>query len=130
MQARSVVLLEEIRLPEFDKNRVVLRQRALIFDNKDCQYDIILGTDFLAQTGIKIDYETGTMSWFDNTLPMRPPHGLDTSEFVAMEDHYCLQLEDELLGEHWLDCFATSILDAKYEWTDITKVVNDLEHLN
>ena len=130
LQTRSIVLLEGLRLPEFDKNRSVSRQRALIFDNRDCKYDIILGTDFLSKTGIKIDYDEGTMSWYDNVLPMRPPHGLESSEFIAMEDHYCLQLEDELLGEQWLDCFATEIFDAKYEWTDISTVVNNLKHLD
>ena len=47
-----------------------------------------------------------------------------------MEDQYFVQLEDKLFGEDWLQCFATEILDAKYDNTDVTDVVNKLEHLS
>ena len=30
----------------------------------------------------------------------------------------------------WLSCYATDILDAKYEWTDVAKVVHQQTHLN
>ena len=32
-----------------------------------------------------------------------------------MADLYHIQTEDEILGEYWLECFETEILDAKYE---------------
>ena len=35
-----------------------------------------------------------------------------------------------LFGEDWLDCYAKEILDAQYEWTDVTDVVNKLTNLN
>jgi hypothetical protein len=41
-----------------------------------------------------------------------------------------IQVKDELFGEDWLKCFATEILDAKYERTDVVQVVNGLTHLN
>ena len=47
-----------------------------------------------------------------------------------MEDMFFIQTEDELFGEDWLNCFATEILDAQYEWTDAADVVNKLTHLN
>ena len=34
-----------------------------------------------------------------------------------MEDMYQIQLEDELLGVDWLQCFATHTLDTKYKFT-------------
>ena len=128
--AHSVVTLRDIRLPEFDKNRHVDQQRALIFDNDKCKYDVIFGTNFLSKVGIKLDYETGEMTWFDNVLPMRPSTGLTSTDFAVMEDHYHIQLEDDLLGDDWLDCYATEILDAKYEWTNIENIVKGLEHLS
>ena len=70
------------------------------------------------------------MEWYDNILPMRPRSGLTSVDFDAMEDQYFIQLEDELLGEDWLESFATEILDAKYEFTDVRDVVNGLTHLN
>ena len=39
-----------------------------------------------------------------------------------MEDQYNIQVEDELFGEDWLQCFATEILDAKYEFTKVKDV--------
>ena len=126
---QSVITMRDVRLPEFDKNRRVGQQKALIFDNDNCKYDIIFGTDFLSKTGIKLDYETGQMKWFDNVLPMRPSHGLRSSDFNDMEEQYYIQLEDEILGEDWLQCYATEILDAKYEWTDVKDVVKGLTHL-
>ena len=53
-----------------------------------------------------------------------------TSVFGTMEDMFFIQTEDELLGEHWLHCYATKILDAKYKWTDVSDVVDNLTHLN
>ncbi len=47
-----------------------------------------------------------------------------------MEDMFHIQVEDELFGEDWLECFATEVLDAKYERTDVVDVVKGLTHLN
>jgi hypothetical protein len=41
-----------------------------------------------------------------------------------------IQVKDEIFGEDWLECFATEILDAKYDKTDGAKVVKGLTHLN
>ncbi len=59
-----------------------------------------------------------------------PPGGLDSKEFDAMEDMFQIQVEEEIFGEDWLECFATEILDAKYEQTDVAEVVKGLSHLN
>jgi hypothetical protein len=47
-----------------------------------------------------------------------------------MEDMFHIQVKDKLLGEDWLECFATEILDAKYERTDVVEVVKGLTNLN
>ena len=130
LSASQMVTLRDVRLPEFDKNRHIEQQRALIFDNDKCKYDLILGTNFLSKVGIKLDYNTGNMEWYDSILPMRPRKGLTSTDFDDMEDQYFIQLEDEILGEDWLDSFATEILDAKYEFTDVATVVNDMQHLD
>ena len=70
------------------------------------------------------------MEWFDCSMPLHPPGGLDAKEFDAMEDMFFIQTEDELFGEDQLDCYAIEILDAQYEWTDVTDVVNKLTHLS
>jgi hypothetical protein len=47
-----------------------------------------------------------------------------------MKFMFHIQVEDEIFGEDWLECFATEILDAKYEKTDVFEVVKGLAHLN
>ncbi len=47
-----------------------------------------------------------------------------------MEDMFHIQVKDEIFGVDWLECFATEILDAKYEKTDVAEVVKGLTHLN
>ena len=47
-----------------------------------------------------------------------------------MEDQYLIKNEDELFGEDWLQSFATEILDAKYDLTEVKDVINKLDHLN
>jgi hypothetical protein len=63
-------------------------------------------------------------------LPLRDPKGLLPGDFKDMEDSLCVQSEDELLGEDWLDSFVTEIPDTKYGKTDIKDVANDQKHLS
>jgi hypothetical protein len=58
----------------------------LVFDNDKIKYDIILGINCLSKAGIKLNYSTGAMEWFDYSIPLYPPGGLDSNEFDAMED--------------------------------------------
>jgi hypothetical protein len=101
-----------------------------VFDNDKVKYDIILGTNFLSKAGIKLNYTEENMEWFGCSIPLCPPGGLDLKEFNAMEDMIHIQVEDEIFGEDWLECFASEILDAKYERADVAEVVKGLTHLN
>ncbi len=47
-----------------------------------------------------------------------------------MEDMFHIQVKDKLFSEDWLEYFATEILDAKNERTDVVEVVNRLNPLN
>ncbi len=42
----EIVILRNPRLPEFNKNRNVDQQKALVFQSETCKYDVILGADF------------------------------------------------------------------------------------
>ncbi len=70
------------------------------------------------------------MEWFDCSIPLKPLGGSDSTEFDAMQDVFHIQVEDKLFGEDLLKCFATEILGAKYEMTDVTEIVIGLTHLN
>ncbi len=130
LKTQEVVMMRDLRLPEFDKNRHINQQKVLVFDNDNVKYDIILGTKVLSKTGIKLNYSEGNMELFDCSIPLCPPRGLDSKEFDAMEDMFHIQVEDKIFGEDLLECFATEILDAKYEKTDVAEVVKGLTHLN
>ena len=56
LHVSDMVVLRDVRLPEFDKNRKIESHRALIFD-QPCWYDMILGIDFLRKVGIDIGYK-------------------------------------------------------------------------
>jgi len=129
IQAQEVVTLRDLRLLEFDKNRHISHQKALVFDNDKVKNDVILGTNFLLKTGIKLNYSEGRMEWFDCFIPLRPPGGLDSKDFDTIEDMFLIPPEEELFGKDWLSCYATDILDAKYEWTDVADVIDKLTHL-
>ena len=70
------------------------------------------------------------MEWYESSLPMRPAYGLDSCNFDTMADMYHIQVEDDIQVKGWLECFATEILDAKYEWTDVTDVVQHMDHIS
>jgi hypothetical protein len=130
LKMQKVITMRNLRLPEFDKNRHINQQKVLVFDNDNVKYNIILGTNFLSKNGIKLNYSEGNMEWFDCSIPLCPPGGLDSKEFNAMEDMFHIQVEDAIFGEDWLECFATEILNAKYEKTDVAEVMKGLTHLN
>ncbi len=69
--------MRNLRLPEFDKNRNVDQQKALVFQSETCKYGVILGADFLTKTGIDVKYSTGTMEWFDSELQLHNSHLLE-----------------------------------------------------
>jgi hypothetical protein len=62
--------MQDIRLPEFDKNMRINQQKVLVFENDNVEYNIILGTNFLSKTGIKLNYSEGNMEWFDCSIPL------------------------------------------------------------
>ncbi len=89
--------MRNLRLPEFDKNRNVDQQKALVFQSETCKYNVILGAGFLTKTGIGVKYSTGTMEWFDNESPMHNPHLVQNKEFEAIAEIIEIQQEEEFL---------------------------------
>jgi hypothetical protein len=127
-----MVVLCNLGLPELDNNRNVDQQKELIFDADSCRYDVILGADFLSKTGIDVKCSTGTTEWFDIMLPLRDTRYLQSKDFVAMAKTIEIQLEDDFFGLDWYDptCYASEILDSKYEKVLVDDVIDQLDHLN
>ena len=63
-------------------------------------------------------------------MPLQDPRGVAPKDFKEIEDSLYIQVEDEFLGEYWLNSYAATILDAKYEKADILEVVNNQKQLN
>jgi hypothetical protein len=97
LKTQEVVTMHKLRLPEFDKNRRINQQKVLAFVNDNINYIIILGTNFLFKTGIKLNFSEGNMEWFDCSISLCPPGGLDSKEFDAMEHMFYIQIKDVIL---------------------------------
>jgi hypothetical protein len=65
LKTQKVVMLQDLRLPEFDKNRCINQQKVFVFDNDNVKYDIILSTNLLSKTGFKSNCSEGNMEWLD-----------------------------------------------------------------
>jgi hypothetical protein len=82
------------------KNRCIDQQKVLVLGNNNVKYDSILSTNLLSKTGFKSNYSEGNMEWFfDYSIPLHPPGGLDSKKFDAMEDMFHIQVKDKLFGE-------------------------------
>jgi len=124
----EMVYMRDIRLPELEKNRSIEGSKVFIFD-KECRYDVFMGGVLLERAGIDLLYSKEIVDWLGNTIEMRDVRNFHPSDLDAMMEAYYLQEEEELLGDDFLDAFATPILDAKYEQVDVDDVADNQKHL-
>jgi len=102
LMSNQVVSLRDIRLPEFDSNRKIESKKCLIFD-QPCQYDMILGSDFLAQVKIDISYKNKCVSWFGNTIPLRNKRDLMRQDFDDLVECIESLIGEDDLGDDWME---------------------------
>jgi hypothetical protein len=98
---------------------------VLVFDNDNVKYDHP-GYKLSFQDWNKVELLRRKHGMVYCSIPLCPPGGLDLKEFDAMEDMFHIQVKDKIFGEDWLECFATEILDAKYDKTDVAEVMKGL----
>ena len=124
------VSLQNICLPELDKNILVNNQTSLVFDS-ECRYDVILGYDFIQKSGIDIKYSNVRVEWFGNTIPLREAPRVETYEedFKTFIDDYLSYMEDEKIVGYLYYEYAAYILDAKYEKVDVYGLAKEQSHL-
>ncbi len=58
-------MMQNKRLPEFDKTGASNLLLVLAFDNDNVNYNIIPSTNLLSKTGFKSNCSEGNMEWFD-----------------------------------------------------------------
>ncbi len=121
------IQMSGMRLPAFDKNRVISDHSFEVFD-ADCRYDVILGADFLEKVGMNLRYSDLTVEWLGNTIPMQT---LGKSVNAVEVEQYLNQMEIEEMGIDIDSYLSAPILEAKYDKWSIDEVIKDhCSHLN
>ena len=118
----GTVDVEGMRLPAFDKNRIINSHDFEVFD-ADCKYDVILGADFLSRIGMNLIYENLTIEWLGNIIPMET---LDkNTSAMSQVESYLAQMDDEEMGIDFDSYLSAPILDAKYDKVDIDATIEE-----
>ena len=113
------VVMREITLPEFDRNKRIDQQGAFVFDG-ECNYDVILGRDFLTNAGIDIRFQDNKIQWMNLTVEMKTTTGSDETITLSGQD----RLDDDGFVSS-----TTTILDAKYDGATPEEVAQKQTHL-
>ena len=130
------VRLEHINLPEFTPTRFI-DQADLRVTNYKSQFDIILGRDLLHKMKLSMNFDSGTMSCFDNEIPMKDIH--DIHDSIARR-----RLAEDLINntiEHQFtdvsfenddddELFAADIKSSDYHEVSIKDVTDKCTHLD
>ena len=119
-RSKKWVRLENLILPEFDCNKHIDFQQALMFDGK-IRYDIFFGWDFLQKIGLKMDFATDKMVWMQKTVAMKTRDKVNLVSTLATWFNH----EDD----NFVDDSFASIMDAKYGQVDTDTMVSNQKHL-
>ena len=124
MTTKGKVNVKSMRLPEFERNRIIEEHEFSTF-KAPCKYDMILGADYCAKVGFKLDYENLEIEWAGIKIPMNTT-GFTKGRLHAFIDHYHMQMEEEMFeGDLGEDSYASAILDAKYDPATPEQIVEE-----
>jgi hypothetical protein len=101
LKMHKVVMMQDLRLPKFDKNKTSASNLllVLVFDNDNVKYDVILSTTLPSKTRFKSTCSERNMEWVDYSIPLCPPGGLDSNKFNALECMFNIQVKDEIFDK-------------------------------
>ena len=122
-QFNQCVYLTDSHLPEFSCTMQIKSMAAYIF-NAPCKYNMIIGHNWLVPNKFDISFSTGTMNWFDQSIPIKPAL---TPEMFFLGNH------DDMTDNHLFDLYMTQnseILPVKYEEVSLDTVVAMQDHLS
>jgi Retroviral aspartyl protease len=105
-----------LTFPEFSKSLKYEELTCQVFDQADCNYDIILGRNFLIPAKLDLFYTDLTMRWHGRIVPMKvtnTPHSL----YIDFAD----DPSDEM--------FVADIQGHKYEWANLPELAASQDHL-
>jgi hypothetical protein len=84
LRTNRCVMMNDITLPEFDRNKKIERQGAFVFDGP-CNYDLILGCDFLETVGLTLNFESQQIRWLNRGIGMKTDIPVSMAEKLAQE---------------------------------------------
>ena len=132
----ETVRLRDCHLPEFSKTKTLHGKIAQVFDSP-CNYDVIMGRDWLHDIGMLIDFNDKKCVWMETELDMQPRNHFDSRLNVchALEFsnlHFCDQLLDaDEVDDDDFDSYADSfIAEAKYGEVTPREVADKQKHLS
>ena len=117
------VRLRDLHLPEFDRTKKMYGVQAHIFD-APCNYDIILGRDFLSEIGLKMDFGTKQVKWMETEINMKP------RGYWNDQDNFFQSITDDDFDDLDYNNEEAYILDAKYEKISAKEVADQQQHLS
>ena len=106
----GTLTLKGMRLPGFDRNRVIKEHKFKTF-SAPCKYDLILRADFLKKMGIKLDYKKLGIEWVGIKWPMNTII-FTKGHLHAFVDNYHMQMEEKTFVDNFdvIDSYAFNFL--------------------
>ena len=123
-----VVALENICVPEMDKNKTIVKQMAYIFKG-ECAYDVILGRDFLKNAEMILDFKNCVIEWLDCRLPMVTHKDRLDAGLQAIEDALLIQEDEEMEIDMLSDLYVTALKERKYDAVNTDEMCQQLQYL-
>jgi len=129
-EIKTYIELKDIVLPEFSCTCKIENAKAYVIDSRHCNYDIIIGRDFMRNNKIDISFKTSTVSWLDNHIVMKPNQfwnqKINWYHLLIDNDH-----QNDLFSENYIIHHQpTEIKHSKYEATSPEEVIKLQKHLN
>ena len=133
-QTTSEGHVDRVKLPQFSTKRSFGADFHLFQPGKGCRYDVIIGQDLLQELGIDILNSSKSFHWDGIEVPMVPRGHWDKKNIRRFwKQHENSDADDEtalVLSRRIEETYAMKkILAAKYEPINLTKVVDEQEHL-
>jgi hypothetical protein len=125
------VLIEDMTLPEFSSNTCIPGPiRAIIMDNVESSYDIIISMDLMQTLGIDIHNSSKTVVWGQLQVHFKPRDYFSSNLFQTALQDQMVGSFDELDADDELGYKSKTIKRWLYEQHDPHHVANQQLHLS
>jgi Retroviral aspartyl protease./Reverse transcriptase (RNA-dependent DNA polymerase). len=131
-EIKTYVELENIILPEFSHSYKIEQAIAYVVESEYCNYDLIIGRDFLRKNKFRLSFEDNIVSWLlDEQIKMKP------RKFWNKRFNWyhlllnTIEQQEELWQEnHIVDRQHQTIKHSEYKSIKPQEVIDLQKHLN